>query len=138
MLWLTPQGRFTDVRERPVQFKAGIGHLCDAAEHVCFLPLAVEYVFWEERLPEILVCFGSPVESRPDDALDAADACSALLASRLTETQDSLAAEAQQRDPNRFQTLLSGRSGVGGIYDWWRSAKARWRGESFQRKHGRL
>jgi hypothetical protein len=67
ILWLTPQGRFADARERPVQFKPGIGHLGDAAERVCFLPLAVEYVFWEERLPEILVRFGPPFETQPDD-----------------------------------------------------------------------
>ena len=27
MLWLTPQGRFADVRERPVRFAPGLAHL---------------------------------------------------------------------------------------------------------------
>lgn len=51
---LTPQGRFTDVRE-PVRLRPGAAAL--AADHpgsrvVC---LAVEYTFWQDQKPEILL-----------------------------------------------------------------------------------
>ncbi len=62
LLVVTPQGRFADVRERPIRFEAGLGHLATRVEHAVFLPMATEFVFWEERLPEILVRFGEPVE----------------------------------------------------------------------------
>ena len=60
LLAVTPQGRFADVRERPIRFKAGLGHLATRVERALFLPMATELVFWEERLPEVLVRFGEP------------------------------------------------------------------------------
>ena len=68
LLAVTPQGRFADVRERPVHFEAGLGHLAARVQRALFVPFAVEYVFWEERLPEILVRFGEPVEVRREHA----------------------------------------------------------------------
>ncbi len=47
-----------------------------------------------------------------------------------------LAIEAQAREPDDFQVVLRGGSGQGGIYDWWRSLRARWQGEAFTQQHG--
>ena len=138
VLWLTPQSRFADVRERPVSFKAGIGHLPDQAARVCFLPVAIEYVFWEERLPEILVRFGEPYETRADEMRLEPQVWTEFFAGKLAATQDVLAAEARQRNPEKFLCLLHGRAGVGALYDGWRALKAKWRGERFQPEHGRL
>jgi hypothetical protein len=55
----------------------------------------------------------------------------------LEHAQDELAAAAQARDPCRFDILVGGRAGVGGVYDLWRAMKARVRGETFERAHGR-
>ena len=94
-------------------------------------------MFWEERFPEILVRFGEPVEIRPDHAIAFDSAYwTRLFQENLASAQDGLAAEAQRRNPADFITLLSGGSGQGGVYDWWRAAKAKWRGESFNREHG--
>jgi 1-acyl-sn-glycerol-3-phosphate acyltransferase len=60
-LWLTPQGRFTDVRTRPVTFRSGLAHLASRVPVATYLPLAIEYAFWEERLPEVCVNFGEPL-----------------------------------------------------------------------------
>lgn len=138
LLAVTPQSRFSDVRERPVHFEAGLGHLAARVEHALFVPVVAEYVFWEERLPEILVSFGEPVEiERAHRAAFDAKYWTALFEQKLTETQDALAMEAQRRKPEDFQFMLRGGSGQGGIYDWWRGLKAKLRGEKFSREHGR-
>ncbi len=138
MLWLTPQGRFADPRSRPLQFKPGIGHLAMHLENAVFLPLAVEYTFWEERTPEILVRFGKPILARKGRTLWDSDEWTRQFEHNLEESLDALALESQARNPAAFQPLLHGRSGVGGVYDWWRSLRSRWRGESFSREHGTL
>ena len=44
LLAVTPQGRFADVRERPVRFQSGVGHLAAQVGHAMFLPMATEFV----------------------------------------------------------------------------------------------
>ena len=137
LLAVTPQSRFADVRERPVRFQAGLGHLATRVERAVFLPMATEFVFWEERLPEILVRFGEPVEVRREHATAFThDYWTGLFEQKLEANQDALSIEAQRRGPSEFQTLLLGGAGQGGIYDLWRALKARLRGESFTREHG--
>lgn len=138
VLWLTPQSRFADVRERPVRLKQGIGHLPGLAERVCFVPVAIEYTFWEERLPEILVRFGQPYETSTAEGSVSPQVWTEFFAEQLAQTQDALAADAQRRDPRMFRCLLRGGAGVGGVYDHWREFKARLHGEKFQPEHGKL
>lgn len=133
MLWVTAQGRFTDVRTRPVVLRPGLAHLLRRVPHVTVLPLAVEYAFWDERSAEILLRFGSPVR-RPAGA--GVEALNAILEDHLRAAQDALAEESQSRDSDRFETLLSGEVGVGGVYDRWRSLKARLAGQAFVAGHG--
>ena len=136
MLWVTAQGRFADPRLRPLRLKPGVAHLMARAPHAIALPLALEYPFWDERWPEALCRFGDPL---PGDRADhrSADAWQDRLEAALTATLDALAADAMSRDPGRFETLLRGSVGVGGIYDLWRQARARWQGERFHPEHGR-
>src|SRR5690606_11757938 len=61
LFYLTPQGRFTDVRDRPVKLRPGLAHLLSQVPRVTVLPLAVEYPFWDESAPEALVRFGEPM-----------------------------------------------------------------------------
>ena len=137
-LWLTPQGRFADARERPLTFKAGIGHLPGRARAIEFVPVAIEFVFWEERLPEILVRVGEPYRATLGDRAVNPEWWTAFFADRLRETQGELVKQAQRRDPSEFRCLLRGRAGVGGVYDRWRRFKAGWRGDQFQAEHGKL
>lgn len=132
-LWVTAGGRFADPRERPVRLQAGLGHLASRLENAAVFPLALEYPFWNERFPEALARFGEPVflsEKR------APAEWTALLEERLAATQDALAAEALSRDPDRFEALIGGHAGVGGIYDVWRRLRAGLRGERFRPEHG--
>lgn len=138
LLAITPQSRFADVRERPVHFQGGLGLLASRLDRGVFVPFAAEYVFWEERLPEILVRFGEAVEvnGKTTSGGTAAD-WTKLFETKMQENQDALAREAQRRDPEDFQIVLRGGAGQGGVYDWWRSVVARCRGRSFQKEHGR-
>jgi hypothetical protein len=137
LLAVTPQSRFADVRERPVKFQGGLGHLAKRVERAVYLPMATEFVFWEERLPEILVRFGEPVEVRRENATAFThDYWTALFEQKLEANQEALSVEAQRRNPSVFKTLLLGGAGQGGVYDFWRAFKARLRGESFTREHG--
>lgn len=134
-LWIAAQGRFTDVRERPVQLRPGIGHLVHRLDRCVILPLAIEYTFWTERLPEALARFGSPIrvdgggKNPPEEWVR-------LIEANLTATLDALAQDSQQRNADAFAVLLGGKAGVGGIYDLWRRFKAFVQGRQFVPEHG--
>lgn len=140
ILWLTPQGRFADVRERPVQFKAGLGHLPRRIERAAFVPLALEYTHWEERKLEVLCHFG-PVETAGRKAgfraIEDMD-WTRHFEQRLQATQDALAEKVQRRNTEDFDCILRGNSGVGFVYDTWRALRAALTGQTFHREHGNL
>lgn len=136
ILWITPQGRFADVRE-PAKFHLGLGHLPALLESGSFVPVAIEYSFWEERLPEIFVRFGPPFEF--SGALPrSADArlMTAFFEGALSSTQQVLATEVLSRDKGHFEELFRGQAGVGSVYDWWRRARSAVRGQTFALEHG--
>lgn len=131
-LWLTPQGGFTDVRQRPVRFAAGLGHLARKHPTTLFVPVAIEYAWWHERGAEILVAFGPGMAfSEKRGATELRQLCEAALES----LQDRLAAASLRREAAAFEVLISGRTGVGGLYDVWRRLCACLRGESFDPRH---
>ena len=117
VLWVTPQGRFADPRARPLTFKPGLAALAVrvAAEHgACtILPLAIEYPFWDERLPECLLRIGHPLIVREDNSPEAVDSTARAA---LTAEMDTLAQLAIARDPLALQTLVKGSTGTGGFY----------------------
>lgn len=135
MLWLTPQGRFADVRERPLAFQQGLGHLAARLDSVVFVPLALEYPFWTERTPEVLGCFGAPVSPDPAMLRRTPREWSQDFESRLESASKRLQELSLRREATPFENLLSGRSGVGGMYDLWRRWRARWEGRSFRPEH---
>jgi 1-acyl-sn-glycerol-3-phosphate acyltransferase len=109
VLWITPQGRFADVREALV-FKPGLGALAVRVAGVTLVPLAIEYTFWDERLPETLLRVGEPV--RVVEGEEATEQLEAALAAVMGE----LKAAAMARDPGAFPSLLRGGRGTGGLY----------------------
>ncbi|MDX1539812.1 MAG: lysophospholipid acyltransferase family protein [Geminicoccaceae bacterium] len=134
MLWVTAQGAFTDARVRPVRLQPGVAHLMQREPRLIAIPLAVEYCFWDERFPEALCRFGPPLA---DGMAEGAGGWQQFLEERLADSMDTLADDAIARDPDRFQTVLGGRVGIGGVYDVWRRLRASVRGEVFDPAHGR-
>lgn len=134
-LWITAQGRFADPRERPVALAAGVGHVAQRIRAGSIIPLAAEYPFWDERTPEALVAFGEAIPIA-EAAERTPEEWTRRIEAALAATQDVLAAAAIRRDAAAFDTVLAGTSGVGGVYDRWRSFRARLRGERFRPEHG--
>jgi 1-acyl-sn-glycerol-3-phosphate acyltransferase len=132
--WVTAQGRFADVRERPLGLRSGVGHLAARLGRGAVLPLALEYSFWTERTPEALVRFGEPLRICDHPGLRGKD-WTARIETSLTRALDGLNAETTARDPERFTPLVSGKAGVGGVYDFWRRLKAWARGRRFDPSH---
>ena len=151
-LWLTPEGRFADVRDEAAELMPGLAHLAwkltnrqpaesnfvepqTAGGRVWFLPVAVEYPFWEERHPELLVWFGRPIDvaqfarqSKPEITLDLTD--------RLRIAQRELAQASIARDVSPFDVIGSGRGGTFFIYDWWHKLTGRLSGRQTSINHG--
>jgi 1-acyl-sn-glycerol-3-phosphate acyltransferase len=132
VLWITSEGAFADPRLRPVRLRPGTAHLMARHEGVHAIPLALEYPFWTERLPEALCRFGEPLQGDRGSVAS----WQPRLEEGLAATMDALAADAVARDPGRFELVLEGRKGVGGIYDLLRRARAVARGEQFDPEHG--
>jgi 1-acyl-sn-glycerol-3-phosphate acyltransferase len=125
-LWIAAEGRFTDPRDRPVRLRSGIGHLATRVRNAVLLPLALEYPFWEEKNPEALARFGEEIPTGDAD-LPAAD-WTPILEDCLGVTLDALATEARCRDLARFEVLVSGSAGVGGVSNLWRRLRGRFQG----------
>jgi 1-acyl-sn-glycerol-3-phosphate acyltransferase len=134
-VWITAQGRFTDPRVRPTLLSPGVGHIARRLDEGLILTLALEYVFWEERLPEALCRFGEPIAIGKDPRLSVSGWVERIRAS-LTSAQDALRDAALNRDPTAFETLLLGKVAIGGIYDHGRRLRAWLLGECFQPEHG--
>jgi 1-acyl-sn-glycerol-3-phosphate acyltransferase len=118
-LWITAGGTLADPRERPVKLQAGLGHLAARARHAVLLPLALEYPFWSDPLPEALARFGE--ELAVEDTGMRAHDWTEVIAARLEAAQDALAAEALARDAAHFEVIQgAGAATGGGVRDAWR------------------
>lgn len=133
MLWITGQGHFADVRQRPLILQSGVGELARRFDGV-IVPLALELAFWDQRTPEALAAFGEPLMCRAASHRSR-DEWSAEIGQALEQTQERLAIEVMSREPRRFETIVSGRTGVGGVYDVWRRMTAWVRGQRFDPDH---
>jgi hypothetical protein len=127
LLWLTAQGEFQDVRERPVVLKPGVAAVAARCPEAVCVPLAFEYVFGPERLPEIWVWLGEPLRGERRGLTDCARSLEAV--------QDRLAERVKSRDSTGFRVLVRGGSGAGGIYDLCRRAACWLRGRPFDPRH---
>jgi 1-acyl-sn-glycerol-3-phosphate acyltransferase len=137
VLWLTPQGRFADARVDPLVFKDGLASLLHRLPSATLLPLAIEYVYWDERLPEILVNPGNPIRIRDSDKSENAD-LNATLTAALSSAQQELAALAITRKAAQFEAILDGGAGVGVFYDLWQRLRSGARGQRYEAEHGSI
>jgi hypothetical protein len=137
VFWVTAQGRFSDVRQRPLALQSGVGHLAARMTRGLVLPVVLEYAFWTERTPEALIRIGQPI--RIDSHVgQSGKEWLTLIEEELTRNLDVLNAETMMRDPAKFIDLQVGRAGVGGVYDFWQQLKAMLRGRRFAAAHDSL
>jgi 1-acyl-sn-glycerol-3-phosphate acyltransferase len=116
-LWITPHGRYADPRERPVTFLAGTSHVLSRLPRGYVIPIALEYVFWDQRLPYAVAEFGTPL-SLADGAQQSPAVWDERLSTAMETAQNSLAQRVMARDPAVFD-------GMGNLYGWWQSLTRR-------------
>jgi 1-acyl-sn-glycerol-3-phosphate acyltransferase len=134
-VWVTAQGDFADVRQRPLNLRSGVGHLAARVNRGWVLPVALEYTFWTESKPEALVRIGPPLPLVGEGPRMKGKEWTARIEAALTDVLDGLNAETQSRDPAKFTTLLGGTAGVGGVYDAFRRSAALLSGQRFDASH---
>ena len=135
IFWITAQGEFADPRGRPPGIRPGVAHAAAAGERGWIVPVAVEYPFWNERLPEATVAFGRAIAIADHAGLDPRE-WQRLLEVELAATQDRLAAAVIRREPAAFRVVAAGDVGVWWLYDGVRRIAAWWRGDTFDASHG--
>lgn len=137
-LWITPQGRFTDVREA-LRIRPGAAQVAARAAArpagVQVLVAAIEYGFWQDQRPEVFVAaarVAPPLaagatrgSSVPATAATTADWHRAIAAT-LADTSARLAAAVIARDPAPFESLSGGDvARINPIYDLWLRLRGR-------------
>lgn len=116
--WLTPQGQFADVRE-PVRIRPGAGAAAVRLGDVVVAAVAVEYVFWTDQRPELLVR-AMTVEAPGGAARGSTASWTRVMQSAMQSNADALAALARTRDAGQFETLEGGGSAkINPVFDLW-------------------
>ena len=103
MLWMPPQGRFADPRERPLALAGGLARLVRRVPGALAVPLAIEYPFLGGRRPEARLLVGEPLEGAVADERS--------LEGALEETMTRLAALVVDGGLDAFETLVGKEEG---------------------------
>jgi hypothetical protein len=119
-----------------LKFEPGLAHLVRLTTDAVFLPMAVEYAWWEERRPEILLRMGTPLLFDGAMKRSPARALNRQLESHLDAARRRLTEASINREVEAFEVLLGGRGGTNMAYDAWRWFKAALRGKHFDAAHG--
>lgn len=129
-LGLTPQGRFTDPRE-PVRLRPGAAAIAAATPgDLGVLAVAVEYCFWQDQRPEILI--SATRCSRPSDA-SSTSAWQRAMSASFTDATTRLATAAIAREPEAFVELTGGGDRIHPVMDAWLRLTGRGGGISARR-----
>ena len=110
-LWLTPQGRFTDVRS-PVRIRPGAARIAAAIPDVDVISLTIEYVFWQDSKPEVLIRF-----ARIETEQTSTSGWQRAMTDGMQANADALSRLVQTRDDDAFQTLIDSGTRNSFIYD---------------------
>jgi len=134
-LWITPEGRFTDVRDHRQPFMPGLAHIASKTPNIHCVPLAIEYAFTEERLPLLLCKLGSPlIDTEPvkRDKLE----WQVRLTEHLRATQSALAKSVIEKRWDSFDVLVRPHRKPTSLYDWMRWSLMRLTGQKPTIQHG--
>lgn len=114
VLWVTPQGRFVDPRV-PVEPRPGTATIAARTPGVRLVSLAIEYVFWLDQKPEILLRAAEiPTPDKPTTPH-----WHRAIQHTMQHNADALASLAIARNPAPFQTLISSNSGINPAMNLW-------------------
>ncbi|MBU6413887.1 MAG: lysophospholipid acyltransferase family protein [Planctomycetes bacterium] len=120
-LMLTPQGQFVDVR-LPIEIRPGVSALAARFPTCRVVSVAIEYTFWLDQKPEVLIRF----QSVPTPDPVSTTAWHRALTQVMTANSSALAALVQARDAAPFTTLIGGSgSGTNPFYNLWNRLRGR-------------
>jgi len=127
VFWITPQGRFTDVRE-PVRLRPGAAAVAarlDPSPRV--VALAMDYCFWNDRKPELCmrVC-RVPAEPRSGVKCSTSD-WMRTMTREMQSNQDALTELALRRNPKDWVAVVDSRAhqSTNPVYDLWLRLRGR-------------
>ncbi|MCC5824369.1 MAG: lysophospholipid acyltransferase family protein [Phycisphaerales bacterium] len=110
--WITPQGTFADVRA-PIVVRPGVSKLAASTPGARVLAVAVEYPFWTDPKPEILVT-ARAVET-PDQP-DRTTAWQRAITAAMEANAARLAGLAVARNERDFEPVVSKEGRQGGFF----------------------
>jgi len=110
VLWVTPEGLFSDPRKRPLELRRGLASLISRSNKVTVIPLAIEYTLWESKELEVLTSWGEPIRIE-DGTQRTTNEWHAVLTTSLTRTMDELAEISIKREHWKFRVVVYGRLG---------------------------
>jgi hypothetical protein len=113
-LWITPQGRFTDVRE-PISLRPGSASIAARTQLSHVVCVAIEYNFWQDQRPEVFLRFASCEAERATTA-----SWQRSMTITMQANQDELSTLVRKRDPEPFTCLIGGDAArINPVYDLW-------------------
>lgn len=123
-LALTPQGRFTDIRE-PIRLRPGAAATCAAfasASGCQAASLSIEYGFWQSQRPEVFLHL-APIAP---PAVSSTTAWQRQIESAMQQGACHLAPLVIARDPAAFVPLVAtGGASINPAYDLWLRLRGR-------------
>ena len=112
MLCIFPQGIIRPPHFRPIEFQTGLAYIAENAlkkyGKVNLIPMAVDYAFFRDNRPEVIVEFGKRIEHRKGNEFDnmSRKELTHYLEKALTETCDSQFKEISQGDITKYKILF--------------------------------
>lgn len=131
VLIVTPQGRFTDVRD-PLVVRPGAAALAARLGVRVAVSVAIEYGFWNDRRPEVFLR-AAPI-AVPQTANTATSTGPSTgqwqrsIVEAMTNNSNELSAAVRSRDAAQFECMLGGDAKIHPVYDLWLRMTGRGRG----------
>lgn len=112
MLCIFPQGIIRPPHYRPIEFQTGLAYIAENAVKrygkVNLIPMAIDYAFFRDNRPEVIVEFGKRIEMVKGNDLDklSRKELTHYLETALEETCDNQFKEMSQGDITKYNILF--------------------------------
>ena len=116
-LWLFPQGVIMPPNHRPLEFQKGVGFLAQRVKRVNLFPIAIQYVFLRQGLPEVLIDIGKPITVNGEDVDK--DKFTEFLENDFTKVLDNQLKEISNGEIEKYKILYKKWDGVGKHIEKW-------------------
>ena len=116
-LWLFPQGKIMPPNHRPLEFQKGVAFLAQRVKKVNLFPIAIQYVFLRQGLPEVLIDIGKPI--LVDGEVDK-DTFNEYLEQDFTKVLDNQLKEISNGEVEKYDTIMyRKKAGLGKSIEKW-------------------